>query len=250
VADAEDKIKEEEEKAQQQVDEAGDKAKADAEAKGLTPEEVQEQVEKARKEEKDKLYPQLKELKDNMKAIQEVLAAERADKERIQKDAEKKAEDERKSKLSDQEKTLEAINKLEEQLNNERKERERLQRDLQKREEQNKLDTYRNRLIEQNKDKIIPELVTGKTVEELDNSLEVAKARFTELAERFKNERSETTRKNMPGPTNPDLEALDELELSKDLTQLDQDKYLSDPAYREKIQNQLADEYGRLAGRR
>lgn len=246
----EEKVKQEEQKVEQKVDEAGDKAKIEAENQGLSPEDVQKQVERARKEEKDKLYPQIEGLKSDLKEIQNILKAEREEKNKIQKEAERRAEQERQSKLSDVERTQEILSRLEEQLKDEREERKRFESRLAERDRKDELDRYRNRLIEANKDEIIPELVHGNSVEELDESLEIAKARYKEFEEKFNQRRSDTTRRGMPGPTNPDIEALEEQELSRDLTQFDGDKYLEDANYRRQIQAGLANEYARLAGRR
>lgn len=233
-----------------QVAAAGVEAKAEAEAKGATPEEVKAAVEKARQEEKDKLYPQLDALKESIKEIQQALRDEREEKEQIKRDAEAEKERQRLAKLSDSEKTLEAIRKLEEQLRASQERQIDLERRQTERERSEELRRYKEAQIKAAGDEIIPELVFGKSEAEIDRAVDNAKARYAELTERIKAETGVGVRSGMPRPTSPGTEALEEEELDERLTQVDQDKYLSDPVYRRQIQDELANAYERAAGRR
>lgn len=234
--------------AEQQIETAGREAAAEASAQGASQEEVQEAVQKARKEEKDKLYPQIEALKAAMKEIQEAFRAEKEEKEALKREQEEKDEQRRQAKLSDTDKQLEAIKKIEEQLRLEREERQRAELKWETAQKKQEVARYREQVLKDAGDEIIPDLVSGDTVEEIDRTLNIAKARYAELAERFKSEAGGTTRRNMPRPTNPDMAALEEQEINDRLA-LDHDKYMADPAYREEIKSKLAQEYARLAGR-
>lgn len=53
---------------------------------------------------------------------------------------------------------------------------------------QTELESYRNKLIADNKGKIVESLVKGNSIEELNASLEVAKQEYEKIVEQFKNE--------------------------------------------------------------
>lgn len=217
--------------------------------KGLTEEQVTALLEKARKEEKDKLYPQLDEFKTSLKEVQEALRAEKEEKERIRKEAEETAEAERQAKLSADDRQLEVLKRLEEQLNAEREERKKLAESLDRKEREATLRAYRERAIAAAGEEIIPELVTGNTEAEIDAAVRNAKARYEELAKKFKVANGEQVRRDLSGGANPGLDALEEEELEKQINAVDQNKYNSDPKYREEVQRLLAHAYqsqGRL----
>lgn len=247
MAQTPEELEREKQQLEEQVDDAAAKAKQEAEAKGATPEEVTTAVEKARKEEKDKLYPQIEALKESMKEIQDVLRAEREEKEKIKREAEEKAEAQRLAKLSDTEKQLEAIKRIEEQLKEEREERKRLETQWREARTAQELDAYRETLLKAAGDEIIPELVRGNTKEEIDAALTIAKARYKEFAEKIKQTVGAQVKGNMPS-ANPDTAAFEEQELEEQLD-FDPIKYRNDPDYREKIKGQLERVYAKQSGR-
>ena len=53
---------------------------------------------------------------------------------------------------------------------------------------QAELESYRNKIIADNKGKIVESLVKGNSIEELNSSLEVAKQEYEKIVDRFKNE--------------------------------------------------------------
>lgn len=223
-------------------------ANKEPEKKSASQEEINKLIEKARKEEKEKLYPQLNEVKDEVKSLQELLREEKEEKERVKQEAEAKAEKQRQAKLSDSEKTLEAIKSLEEQLKEERAARLESDKRAEEYRRGETIRQYRERAIQAVEGKLIPELVTGNTEKEIDESIELAKVRYEELLDELKEEVGDRVKHGM-STTNPDTEALEEEELEKSLSQVDQDKYLSDPEYREKIQNELQNAYEKASGR-
>jgi hypothetical protein len=203
----EEELKVEKEKVEQRVDEAGNQAGDAAKKEGLTEEEVNKRVEAARKEEKDKLYPQLQALNDSLKDVQATLAAERKEKDEAKKKADEEAEAKRVAKLSSDERQNEVLTRLEEQLREERLAREAFRKELEDRDKKEELRKYRDGLIQAANGEIIPELVIGSTKEEIDNAFERAKARYAEYVARAKEEVGRGVRRGMPGPTNPDTAA-------------------------------------------
>lgn len=91
-------------------------------------------------------------------------------------------------------------------------------------------------------------MVTGNSEKEIDKAIENAKARYKEIHDQVRNELGQQVKTNM-SPTSPDTEALDEEELEKRISQIDKDKYLEDPEYRERILAQLEGSYQRAMGR-
>lgn len=231
------------------IEDAGTKAGEEAAKKGATPEEVAAAVEKARKEEKDKLYPQIEALKTGLKEVQDMLREEREEKARLKKEAEEEAERQRKAKLSESDRHTEALQRIEEQLKEEREARLRLEEDQRKRDREARLEQYRQTAIQAAGDEIIPDLVRGNTEAEIDAAVLIAKARYAEFAERFKQEAGDRTRRNMPRTTNPDTAALEEQELSEQLNAVDVERYRTDEKYQDQIKAEIARAYGQAAGR-
>ena len=149
-----------------------------------------EDLAKVRSQEKDKLYPEIERLKDEVLALKkekEEKAARKAAKEA--EDSAKKAEKE-KAKL---EKDLNAkdlikltADELREQLERERQERERAFALLEREREFANLQSYRQQILEQERDNIIPQLidfVQGNTPEEINQSVEQLKERSSSILE-------------------------------------------------------------------
>lgn len=150
-------------------------------------------IAKARKEEKEKLYPQINSLKEEVAKITEkynkaLLTIEELKEEKANlektitelKNASNKSDDEK----------VKALNKEIEQL---KKEIERLQEEKDKVNPQEieerirneyEVKLYREKVIREAVEKnlgIIPELITGTTKEEIDASLELSKKRYEEI---------------------------------------------------------------------
>lgn len=236
--------------AEQKVEAAGKEAKEQAENKGLSSEEVQAAVEKARKEEKDKLYPQIEELRSTVKDLQSLVRQQQEEREAEERKREEEKEKRRLAKLSDEEKQSERLQKLEEQLNQEREARERSEAQLASEKRQQQLNDYRKTAIKlAGEDTLIPEMVGGKSEDEIDESIRRAQVKYEEIKEKLKEEQGQRVRSQMSGTTSPGLEALEEEELDKRLSAVDTDKYLKDPEYRAQIQATLENEYAKAAGR-
>lgn len=200
----------------------------------LSKHEVEALLAKARQEEKDKLYPQLEELRSTTKEVQDALRLEREEKERIRREAESQAEEERKSQLSAEQLLQEGLQKIEEQLASERQARAALEERIQQDKRKEQLAAYRVQKIKEANGQIIPEIVQGSSETEIDANTLIAKARYVELVESLKEARAEEVRGQMPRPASPDTEPQELAELNKQLDnfEIDMVRYKRDKTYR------------------
>jgi hypothetical protein len=162
---------------------------------------TEDDLARVRSQEKEKLYPQIDELKAKVSALEKEKeekaarkAAEAAEKEAQQK---AKLEEDLDTRGLVELKTKE----LQEQLERERNERERAFALLEREQKFAELQTYRQQLLEQERDNIIPELldlVSGNTPEEVQASVEGLKSRSARIFESVQ-EASQATRREMVG---------------------------------------------------
>ena len=149
--------------------------------------------------EKEKLYNQIKELKDENKQFKsnlELLLKQETEKKQREEELIKKQEDEKRKIEDDKKKAemdlTERIKLLENELSNSSLKTEEVKKKSEElltkaveftKEELRKKDLqlYIQQVINQNNGEIIPDLVAGNTVEEVDASLERAKKRYQEL---------------------------------------------------------------------
>lgn len=145
-------------------------------------------IAKARREEKEKLYPKIKALEKEKEQLvgkcnEYLLAIGQKDaeieqlKKRLQESG--KDDSEEVKRLKDEISRLE--NELEEAKKNvpdEKAIEDRIRAEYE-------IKLYREQVVGQHRDEIIPELVTGSTKEEIDASLEVAKKRFKEISDKI-----------------------------------------------------------------
>jgi DNA repair exonuclease SbcCD ATPase subunit len=145
---------------------------------------------KVRSQEKDKLYPEIERLKEevlSLKKDKEEKAARKAAEE-AEKLASKAAKEKAKLEEDLDAKDLIKLKEAEwsEQLERERNERERAFALLEREREFANLQTYRQQLLETERDNIIPQLVDfvqGNTAEELTQSVEQLKERSASILE-------------------------------------------------------------------
>lgn len=238
MAEDKEKIDEAIKKTEENVDAAAEAAakKAEEEAKkeGLSEAEVNKRIEAARKQEKDKLYSEITSLKEMVKALTDKANAEDAAKKQVDEEAKRKLDEERRAKLSSEDRFAEQLKNLEERLAREAGERQRLSDELTRKEEDATLDRYREKAVREAGEDVIPELIQGKSTDEIDRSLAYAKQRFQELFDASKAKAEGNVRRNMPGPSNPDPDPMEEAELQSSISKLDIDlkRYRSDKAYR------------------
>ena len=158
---------------------------------------------KVRTQEKDKLYPVIDQLKEEVAALRkdkEEKAARKAAKEAEElANKEAKAKEESELDVKDLLKIKEA--EWHEQLERERQERERAFALLEQERAYADLQNYRTQRLDQEREAIIPELVdliSGNTREELDASLEGLKERSARILESAQ-QAMQATRRDMTG---------------------------------------------------
>jgi hypothetical protein len=141
---------------------------------------------KVRSQEKEKLYPQIENLKEellNLKKEKEEEASRRAAEAQAEADRVKEAQE---SELDAKSYAELKTKELQEQLERERQERERAFALLEREKTFADLQAYRQQVLEQERENIIPELVdliSGNTREELQQSVDGLKERSAKILE-------------------------------------------------------------------
>jgi hypothetical protein len=141
---------------------------------------------KVRGQEKDKLYPQIESLKEELNLLRKEKEEEAA---RQAAEAQADAARIREEALAELDSKSYAdarLSELQEQLERERQERERAFALLEREKSFADLQSYRQQVVEQERDSIIPELVdliSGNTREELDSSIAGLKERSARIIE-------------------------------------------------------------------
>lgn len=156
---------------------------------------VKELVQTARKQEKDKLYKSLEQKEAEAKTLAEKLEMAQAAIEKFEGD------------------NLTFEQKLEKELSSLRKEHETLVKQLQEQTElaekkarAKELEAYKIAKLREAGEEIIPELVGGTNEEEIDKSIELAKAKYHEIASKFEaqaEKQKQTSVKSATKVTNP-----------------------------------------------
>jgi len=162
---------------------------------------TEDDLAKVRSQEKDKLYPQIESLKEELNSLKK-----EKEEEASRKAAEAAAEAERiraeaLAELDSKSYADARLTELQEQLERERQERERAFALWEQEKQFASLQSYKQGLIEQERDNIIPELVdliSGNTPEELSASVESLKARSEKILESAQTA-MQTARKEMIG---------------------------------------------------
>lgn len=166
---------------------------------------TEEDLAKVRSQEKDKLYPQIEKLKEELDAIKR----DKTDKEaaRAAKQAEREAAKAEKQKAK-MEEDLEVRDLLKvketewaEQLERERQERERAFALLEREKAFAELQNYRSQRLDQERENIIPELVdliSGNTAEEIEQSIAGLKDRSSRILENVQ-QATQAARRDMTG---------------------------------------------------
>jgi len=169
---------------------------------------VAEQIQKARAQEKAKLYPQLEKLQEELSILRkrdEERASVEAEREAARRERNAQREAEKKSKQEDEMSFKQLLKTKEDEwaqkLETERLERERAFALLQREQEYNELKDYRNSRLEQERENIVPELIdliSGNNKDEIENSIADLKTRSNKIFESVAAV-SQQTRKEMVG---------------------------------------------------
>jgi cell division septum initiation protein DivIVA len=135
---------------------------------------VQAAVQKVRTEEKEKLYPEISRLTEQVSSLTEAEKQRQAEAQAAEEEAKKKAEEARLAEMTALERTAELEARLEQQALTMQEELAQRDAMLQKEREHAELVVYTNHAVAANQDNILPELrdlVTGNTREEVDASI-------------------------------------------------------------------------------
>lgn len=163
---------------------------------------------KARAQEKEKLYPTVEKLKEELATLKQQAAEREAEEakrkeERKKREAEaaKKKKEEEEQELSAKELLAKKEQELMQMLEEERSEREKAFALLERERELQKMMQYRQQRMEQERDNIIPELidlVQGNSEEEIESSISALKEKSSRIFESVA-QASTQTRKDMVG---------------------------------------------------
>jgi hypothetical protein len=162
---------------------------------------TEDDLAKVRSQEKEKLYPQIESLKEELNSIRKEKEEEAARKEAEAQALAEKAKQEALSELDAKSYADARLSELQEQLERERQERERALALLEREKTFADLQAYRQQVLEQERDNIIPELVdliAGNTREEIQASVEGLKERSARILESAQSA-MQTARKEMTG---------------------------------------------------
>ena len=182
-------------------------------AKGLTMEEVMERVEAARKEEKDKLYPELEATKAQVATLSQDLEARKAAEEEAQRQA---AEAERlriEAEMSTEERISARLAETNQELSSMRQSWEMSEALRQKESQMFNLESYRNRRIseETSAGTVSPDLadfIRGNTEAEIESSIELVRTKTAAILADFANsQRPPPPRVGIPITGGPTLDA-------------------------------------------
>lgn len=193
-----------EQKTARETAEADAKKKADEKIDPLTL-DIKTAIEKARKQEKDKLYGQIEEGKKSLKTAEDLALARENENKTLKKQLEDATaklqgkggegegdDDKKKQKkpVFDEEllnKAIDAaVSTTAKTFEDKLAEAQKRIDELQKGNETKDLNTFREELISKNKDYIVPELVTGTTRDEIEQSLVTAKQVFARVTQGLK----------------------------------------------------------------
>ena len=162
---------------------------------------TEDDLAKVRSQEKEKLYPQIESLKEELNASRKEKEEEVARKEAEAQALAEKAKQEALAELDAKSYADARLAELQEQLERERQERERALALLEREKTFADLQAYRQEVLEQERDNIIPELVdliAGNTREEIQASVEGLKDRSARILESAQSA-MQTARKEMTG---------------------------------------------------
>jgi hypothetical protein len=133
-------------------------------------------IEKARKQEKDKLYNKMKELEDKNKMFEDFLNQEKQKAEQYAQQLQRQKE----QQMSEEERIKQTVSKLVEQNDYLSKQLEEVAKTSQERLRQSELKAYKAQALAKN-NVLIPELVSGNSVDEIDNAIKFAKEKEQQL---------------------------------------------------------------------
>lgn len=183
----------------------------------------EEDIQRARQQEKDKLYPRLTQMEEQLKSLQQ----ERDDVLRRQEEESRRTAEENRRKEESELEVRELLSRKEQEWNERfqqleaKAENDRAVYDMERRLAE--LERYRNERLQQEGDFILPELrdfIRGNTIEEIDQALDDAKYRTDAI---INNISAVTSQQAMPmprgaSPTAPPVGPLEQMQTYQSLT--------------------------------
>lgn len=147
---------------------------------------TEEDITRARQQEKDKLYPQMESLRETVSKLEKEREERLAEEQRLQEEAEARAKEEAESGMDVRQLLEQKEREWAEKLRKEQEERENAFALLERERAFQELQEHRQARLESARDEIIPELldlVTGNTPEEIDASIESLRERSARILE-------------------------------------------------------------------
>lgn len=161
------------------------------------------EIEKARKQEKDKLYAKMKELEDKNKLFEDFLNKEKQKAEEYAQQLERQKQ----MQMSEEERIKQTVSRLVEQNDTLSKQLEEVARNAQEKLRESELRAYKAQALAKS-NVLIPELVSGNSVEEIDQAIRFAKEKEQQILkqaeERVRQEVVSTLPKPSQSATIPD----------------------------------------------
>lgn len=145
-----------------------------------------DEIAKARQQEKDKLYPQLEEMRTKLELLQKEREERLAAEESLRKQAETEADEKRKAELTLKERVAQMEQEMEDKFRSVQEEREREKAILEHERRLMALNEYRQRRVNEERDNILPELldlVSGGSEDEIDMSIAGLRERTDRILE-------------------------------------------------------------------
>ena len=138
-----------------------------------------EDLARARREEKDKLYPEMQAMKQQLAELRQLQEAEAAEKQRLADEAETARREREEAELSTKELLARRDEEWSQRFNSLEQQREQDRAIYEQERRLAELEAYRTARIDQEQEYLLPEIrryITGNTPEEIDASIEAAKA--------------------------------------------------------------------------
>ncbi len=138
-----------------------------------------EDIARARREEKDKLYPEIQTMRTQLAELQQQREAEAAEKQRLADEAEQARREREEAELSTKELLERRDQEWSQRFESLERQREQDRAVYEQERRLAELESYRTQRIEQEQEYLLPEIrryITGNTPEEIDASIEAAKA--------------------------------------------------------------------------
>lgn len=179
-------------------DKTTDNSQVQSQSQVNTPSPVDQisEIEKARKQEKDKLYAKMKELEDKNKLFEDFLNKEKQKAEEYAQQLERQKQ----MQMSEEERIKQTVTKLVEQNDTLSKQLEEVARNAQEKLRESELRAYKAQALAKS-NVLIPELVSGNSVEEIDQAIRFAKEKEQQILKQAEERVRQDVISTLPKPS-------------------------------------------------